>query len=334
MGVAEDVPAPGVEHRPGHRLEHRVDLDVLAVGEMLVALEGEPGALADSPTLRKRVGGAEGNVCIGLSRLGRRAALVTRVGDDPLGVEVVRTLRGEGVLTDAVRVGGGPTGLMLKEHRRPGRTDVYYHRRGSAATTLTPEDLPTTPARHAHTTGITLVIGPGPAQTALELLRRTRAAGGTTSFDPNHRARLCSWEEAVAAWRPLLPHVTDLLCSEEEARALSGFQDLGDGLDALLAAGPDRVVVRRGAAGAVAATAGTRHEVAAVPVPVVDTVGAGDAFTAGYLHEVLGGRPLNEALRTGAWVAACVVAAPGDYQGLPTRRDLERWRRGEDEDDR
>jgi sugar/nucleoside kinase (ribokinase family) len=178
-----------------------------------------------------------------------------------------------------------------------------------------------------HATGITLALGSGPAAAVAELLAAARAMGAGVSFDPNIRLKLWSLDDAVAAVREILASVDDLLLSEAEALAVAGARELDEALRRLADRGIARVVVRRGAEGAVGVAGGERVEVAAAAAgPVVDTVGAGDAFTAGYLFERLRGAPFAAAMATGAWAAGHVVAHAGDYEGLPDRADYDGWR--------
>jgi len=289
-------------------------LDLLTVGEPLICLTAA-GRLSASPSLAKSVGGAEANVAIGLARLGLRTGYVSRVGADPFGDEIVRTLRGEGVDVSRVqRSTARPTGLMVKELRSPHDVRVHYYRQGSAVTEL--DGIGHAPAaRHVHATGITLALGAGPAAAVGELLAAARAMGAGVSFDPNIRLKLWSLEDAVLALREILPQVDDLLLSEAEALALSGAGELDEALLWLVDRGIARVVVRRGAAGAVGAGGGERVEVAAGAAgPVLDSVGAGDAFTAGYLFERLRGATFAAAMATGTWAAGHVVAHLGDYE--------------------
>ncbi len=302
-------------------------LDLLTLGEPLISLTAS-GRLPTSPVLTKSMGGAEANVAIGLARLGLRVAYVSRVGDDPFGDEIVRTLRGEGVdVTGVQRSATRPTGLMVKELRSPTDVRVHYYRQGSAATELDGAGR-LRPARYVHATGITLALGSGPAAAVRELLDGAKATGTGVSFDPNIRRKLWSIGDAVAAIRAILPLVDDLLLSEDEALAIAGAHDLDGALNWLVEQQIARIVVRRGADGAVGRVRGGRIvDVAAqAPGPVVDCVGAGDAFTAGYLYERLAGAPFEAALATGAWAAGHVVAHLGDYEGLPDRADYAAWR--------
>jgi 2-dehydro-3-deoxygluconokinase len=215
---------------------------------------------------------------------------------------------------------------MIKELRSPSDVRVHYYRQGSAASELDGiGEIP--PARHVHATGITLALGAGPARAVSELLAAAAVTGATVSLDPNIRLKLWSLDDAVRALRAVLPHVDDLLLSEAEALAVAGAGDLEEALRLLADRGIARVVVRRGADGAVGTAGGVRVEVAAEAAgPVVDCVGAGDAFTAGYLFERLRGADFATAMATGAWAAGHVVAHPGDYEGLPDRADYDAWR--------
>lgn len=319
--------------------------DVLTMGETLVALSAELGPMVTARTLTKSVAGAESNVAIGLARLGVRVAALTRVGDDPFGAEIVRTLRAEGVDTSAVAVDPvRPTGLMLKERPTSVTANVWYHRAGSAASVLGPDDVDRAwdllgPPRHVHVSGVTLALGDGPRAAVARLLRRARDVGAGTSFDANHRRRLWSGAEFLAAARPVCGSVQDLLCSDDEALLLTGRTDPEAALAELAGWGPERVVVRYGADGSRGRTRSTRAGSGAPgPVvltgavtqgPVVDVVGAGDAYTAGYLTEALAGADLATAMATGAWAAGYVVSGQGDWEHLPQAAAWRARRAGE-----
>ncbi len=300
--------------------------DVLTLGETLVSFQGEPGPLVTARTLTKSIAGAETNVAVGLSRAGLRVAAVTRVGDDPFGAEVLRTLRAESVDTRGVVVDPArPTALMVKERPTAVTANVWYYRAGSAAAALSPDDVDRAletlgMPRHVHLTGITLALGDGPRAAVTHLLSRARAAGSSVSFDANHRKRLWDADAFLAACRPVAEQVDDLLCSDEEAALLTGCADPEHALAALAGWGPRRVVVRLGADGSIARAADGPVVTAAAEAagPVVDVVGAGDAHTTGYLAEILAGAELDVALATGSWAAGHVVAGVGDWENLPS----------------
>ena len=313
-----------------HEPDFRRDFDLVTLGEPLIALTGTDGRLPSSAFLRKSVAGAESNLAIGLARLGRAVALLSRVGSDPFGDEIVRTLRGEGVDTHWVtRDETHPTGLLVKERRGADDIHVYYYRDGSAAASLCAGDVveeAIARAGRVHVTGITLALGAGPrdaVDTLLDLCAQHRVP---VSFDPNFRLKLWSQDEAAKVCASLLPAVSDLLVGEDELLAMAGTAGAGADLDEALAwleqFDLDSVVVKRGADGVLGLRDGTQVTRPAHPTTVVDTVGAGDAFNAGYLHAVMGGADLARALEVGSWVASRVVAHTGDYEGLPDAAEL------------
>jgi 2-dehydro-3-deoxygluconokinase len=282
------------------------------------------------------MGGAESNVAIGLARLGADCTWVSRVGDDALGTFLTREIRAEGVRVLATRDPDAPTGLMLKEHRggRPWR--VRYYRSGSAASRLSPADVDAVADEIAaadvlHLTGITAALGSAPRAAVERAMQVARDAGTLVSFDVNHRATLWSDEEAAPVLAGLAAAADLVFAGPEEACLLlgrspgagpAGFED-GESLARELAKrGPATVVVKLGAVGALALSGDEVHRAGALPVAVVDPVGAGDAFVAGYLSAVVAGGSVPQRLRTGNACGAAVCAAPGDWEGLPTRGEL------------
>ncbi|MFE6427029.1 MULTISPECIES: sugar kinase [Streptomyces] len=305
--------------------------DVLTFGETMLAAR-LPGPLAVGAEARTTIAGAESNVAIGLARLGHRAVWAGLVGDDEPGRLILRTLRGEGVDTSHAGVRPeAPTGGMLRERRVADLVRVHYWRRHSAASLLAPPDLAPAlraGARVLHLTGITCALGTGPLEAVREAAAHAHAHGWTVVLDVNHRHRLWTGEEAGRALLPLLEHVTVLIASDDELPVVTGaFAERPRGeeaaVDALLAAGVREVVVKRGGeAAAFRDGDGSRHTVPALRVPVRDTVGAGDAFCAGYLSGLLDGLPPERRLDRANTLGAFAVASDGDWEGLPRRDEL------------
>ena len=301
---------------------------LLTFGETL-ALAASPraGGLAHATALELGTGGAESNVAIGVRRLGGRATWVGRVGSDPFGTRVLRELRAEDLDVRAVVDDAAPTALLVKERRTADAARVWYYRAGSAGSRLAPGDVPDHLVRGAdllHLTGIT----PGLSATALEATRQALtaavAADVPVSFDVNHRAAVWLDRDPRPVYRELASAAGVVFAGEDEARLLTGtrtaeptalLEELADvtGGDVVLKLGPD---------GCLARVDGASHELPAVPVTVVDTVGAGDAFVAGYLAETLLGRPPADRLATAVRCGALVCASTGDWEGLPTRAEL------------
>lgn len=303
---------------------------VVTIGETMGLLTStEYGSLRSARSLNLGVAGAESNVAIGVRRLGHAVTWMGRLGDDEIGDLVESTLRGEGldlwIERDPVR----PTGLMLKSRRTTSITRVTYYRAGSAASGMCPADLPLDlipSARVLHVTGITPALSDSCRQTVVRAMEHARAHNTPVSLDVNYRAAL--WSQDAA--RPVLCELAGLadvvFAGHDEAELLLG--PLAGRAPAEIAAdlallGPAETVLKRGSAGAVAWVDGRVIEAPAVAVRAVDPVGAGDAFVAGYLAGILDGATPEERLALATLTGAFAVTVSGDWEGAPTRGELE-----------
>ena len=309
------------------------NLDVVTVGEtMVLGVPPRPGRLRHAGSLELKIGGAESNLAIALSRLGLSAGWASYLGDDEPGQLVLDRIRAEGVDTSRVRrLIEHPTGLYLREQVGTG-VRVYYYRRGSAASTMPPEAFDSgylSGAKFLHLTGITPALSDDCRAFVLWAAREARASGTRVSFDVNYRSKLWDAKEARGFVEEILPDVSVLLAGDEETRALWGRDD--DGLVRDLAReGPEEVVLKRGGAGSLALVEGEILEHPAFSVTEVDPVGAGDAFAAGYLAGHLWDLPATERLRVANAMGAMSVATLGDYEGLPDEDELRAFLEGEE----
>ncbi|MFD5919211.1 sugar kinase [Kitasatospora sp. NPDC058201] len=302
--------------------------EVVTVGEAMAALRAT-GPIRLAPPMELSVAGAEANVAIGLARLGHHARWVGRVGADPFGALILRTLRAEGVDTTHTRTAtdGQPTGLLVREDGIGDLATVHYYRERSAGSALSPDDV--LPALHPgvrvlHLTGITPALGPTAARTVQAAAARARELGITVSLDVNHRARLWTQHQARRTLLPLARTADILIASADELHLVADdpTRDEADTVTALLDRGTREVVITRGAAGADVTTPDTAAHAPARRVPVVDVIGAGDAFVAGYLSALLDNLTTEQRLHRATDTAAFAVATRGDWEGLPTRTDL------------
>ena len=174
-----------------------------------------------------------------------------------------------------------------------------------------------------HITGITPALGEGPAQAVHRAVDIAADAGVTISLDVNFRSLLWNEAEARHALLPLLRRSDLVFAGPHEAALVvpgaDGPEELARGICAL---GPAAAVIKVGADGAYALIDGKPHRQPAVAVQVHDSVGAGDAFAAGYLAELLAGEPPERRLRTAALLGAFAVSTAGDWEGLPRRSEL------------
>jgi 2-dehydro-3-deoxygluconokinase len=299
---------------------------VVTVGETMALLwPPEVGLLRHAPTLRLGIAGAESNLAVGAVRLGVPATWLGRVGDDEFGRLVTTTLRGQGVTTTAVVDPGAPTGLMVKERRTARATRVLYYRSGSAGSRLSPDDVDPTVIAGAgvlHVTGITAALSDTARDAVFAAVEEARSAGVPVSLDLNYRSALWSPAEAAPVLRDLVRRADVVLATEQEAGLLVEGADDQALLGALGALGPGQVLVKQGAAGSLSSIEGVLHRSPARRVDVVDPVGAGDAFGAGYLSGLCLGLSPAERLALATAAGAFAVTVPGDWEGLPSRAEL------------
>jgi 2-dehydro-3-deoxygluconokinase len=301
--------------------------ELLTFGETMASLLPASGkGLEYASQLYQLFGGAESNVAIGVSRLGHRTGWFGRLGKDPLGRMILKRIRGEGVdVSHATLTADAPTGLMLREALM-GKNSVYYYRKNSAASTMGPEHLNEgylAQAKILHVTGITAALSESCRATVIEAMRLARKHGVKISFDPNLRLKLWGIEEA----RPVL-----LAMAREADIFLPGLDELH-----LLYQTEDwtEIIAKLRELQAVSIVKGGDNEtfvvdkenVTAVPYfpveRIVDTVGAGDGFCAGFLSSLLKGYSYPEAVLIGNLVGSMVIQMEGDWEGTPTWEQVE-----------
>ena len=253
---------------------------VVTVGETMALLDPvEDGELELDALLRLRIAGAESNFAVALARLGVPVRWISRLGSDRLGALVRGALEAEGIdlryVTEDI---AAPTGLFYK-WRADGASSVGYYRRGSAASRLSTANVPDgalAGAELVHLTGITMALGDRPRELVIDVARRARTAGAIVTFDPNYRPALWpSVEAAAEAMAPVLEHVDWYLCGTAERP--------------LLGPGPRGTVVRMERATLVTVGGETVEVTPSRAEEVVDEIGAGDAFAAGFAYGLLNG---------------------------------------------
>jgi 2-dehydro-3-deoxygluconokinase len=300
--------------------------DVYTFGETMALMKAAaPGPLAHVQSLNLGIGGAESNFAIALNRLGTSVSWTGRIGQDSLGDLVLRELTAEGLQVTGVRDEKAPTGLMIKENRTPDASKVWYYRSGSAGSKLCRDDLSKpalASAKVLHITGITSALSASAADAVNWAIREAKDAGVLVSFDLNYRSALWTPEEAGKAFRDIVADVDLVFAGDDEARLVVSGDDPAELALKLAALGPEQAVVKLGERGAAAHIDGNAYQVPAVAVRAIDTVGAGDAFVAGYISDLLNGASPAERLTTAALVGAFACTVPGDWEGNPRRSEL------------
>ncbi len=247
---------------------------VLVVGEAVVDITHAPGRAAT-----ELPGGSPTNVAVGLARLGIPTTLAAHVGEDAPGQSIRRHLADSGVRLEAVGP-AGPTATATARLDETGAATYEFDLRWDPAELPDPD-----PYALVHTGSIGSWMAPGAAAVA-DLVARARAAGVPVSFDPNVRPALAPDLESVRQRvRALTTAATIVKLSDEDAATLDGDPDAV--VDDLASLGPSLVAMTRGSAGSELRSGPTRVDVAAGPVTVADTIGAGDAWMAGLLFGVV-----------------------------------------------
>ncbi|WP_416974804.1 carbohydrate kinase family protein [Streptomyces sp. 4F14] len=298
---------------------------ITVLGECVADAFAEPASASNELALRVLPGGGPANTAVSLARLGTPARFLARLSGDVFGRLFRAHLEASGVDLSYAVAAAEPSTLAVAELDDQGQAAFSFHAQNTADWQWTAEELARVDLSGAacvHTGSLALVRQPGAA--AVEDFLAAAAPRATVSIDPNvrpllvdpavYRARLARWCDLADVLRLSEDDLELLLPGTSPERACGIWH----------AAGARLVVITRGAGGALASLDGEQVQVPAVATRVVDTVGAGDSFTAGLLHHLgarglLGGRltelrldDVEEACRFGARVAAltCSVAGP------------------------
>lgn len=296
------------------------------------------GQLRYATDFSARIAGAETNTLIGLTKLGHKTSWISRVGKDELGAKIVNAVRGEGVDTTHVKwATDAPTGLFLKEETTVEKTSVFYYRKGSAASKMTPTDIENTDlsyVRYFYLTGITPALSKSCEATVFALIQKAKDAGIPIVFDPNIRKKLLDNNGGIDLIKKLIGLSDIVLPGKGEGTFLFGTMNEVEIVSRCKMLGAATVVLKLGEAGAYYETEHESGYVAPFFVPhVVDPIGAGDGFAAGLLSGLLDELPLEESIRRACAIGALVTQVNGDIEGLPTREQLQTYMEANEHDD-
>ena len=308
--------------------------DVLTIGETMILLEPvEEGSLKYVSNFKKKYGGAESNVAIGLTRLGSKVGWVSGMHDDPLGDFLISSIRGEGIDTSRVVYKEDTENAMyIKERTRPGVNYVYYYRTDAATSRLTFEDLDLEYLKQTkiiHLTGIMPMLSENCLELVQKVMKFAKEENILISFDPNLRHKLMKkYPNAKESLLDLCLQADILLPGLDEASFLTGLTAVEEIMHYFKEQGVQYIVIKDGEKGAYYLDEdGSVGKVESFKVDnVVDPIGAGDGFGAGVLNGLLNGLPIREAVEQGALIGSFVVQVKGDIEGLPTLKMLEDYK--------
>ncbi|WP_226672109.1 sugar kinase [Rossellomorea aquimaris] len=303
--------------------------DVVTIGDAMITLDpSSTGPMRFVSSFERKIGGAELNFAIGCARLGLKTGWVSRLGNDEFGRHIFNTVRGEGVDVSEVELADGyPTSLNFKEIMGDGSVRTFYYRDRSPTTVLTKEALNEEFLKNTKILHITGVFPAVDKTKNIELIRHAiieaKKHGVMVSCDPNIRLKLWSEDEARDVLRSFLPYVDILLTGIEEAELLFGTSDTNEIIEHCKKFEITHLAIKKGEEGSVGYVNGEYVEAPAVKAKkVVDTVGAGDGFDAGFIYGILQNWPLEKALHFANIIGSMVVSVTGDNEGLPYLEDV------------
>lgn len=289
-------------------LKDNKEFDALAFGEILLRLSAPVNERMNSgSSFEKRAGGAELNVVSGISLMGLRTGIISKIPKSELGTYVKNNIRFCGVSDDWLiydESKGSRLGLYYYEHGVfPRKPSVVYDRKYSSVNTIKVEDIPNEiygSARLFHTSGITLALSEETKVTAETMIKNFKEAGAIISFDVNFRANLWSEEEAKECIQGILPYVDVLFVSEETCRRMFGMTgELADMMktfantyDISVVASTERKILspKKHTFGSTIYSASEDKIYKEAPyenIEVVDRIGSGDAYVSGVLYGLL-----------------------------------------------
>jgi 2-dehydro-3-deoxygluconokinase len=306
--------------------------DLVGLGEVMLRLAAPPPLrLEQAASLDVQIGGAEANVAAACARLGLRTAFISALPADHAWADrTMRELTGHGVdCAGVLRRPASRMGLYFLEYGvAPRAVRVLYDRRDSALSRLTADEVDWALVRGArvlHLSGVTAALGDNLRDVLRRALDEAQHAGVPVSFDVNYRSRLWSPKHARDFLLEILPRTRYVFIGADEAETV--FELSGAPADVLAGLGrlaPDATVaLTMGEAGSAVLAAGAIVRPSRLySVSVVDRVGAGDAYAAGFLWATLSGRAPQEAVDAASALAALKCAIWGDVP-LVTRPELE-----------
>ncbi len=299
--------------------------EIVTLGEPLIEFnQTSPGV----PTYQQGFGGDVSNTAIAAARQGARAGIITSVGVDAFGDQLISLWQHEGVDTRAVaRDASAHTGMYFVSHGATGHV-FSYMRAGSAASRMTPERLPREAianARWLHVSGISQAISASACDTVFAAIETAQSAGVKVSYDSNLRLKLWPLTRARAIIRATAALADIFLPSLEDVASLSGCTDPEDALNWCLDCGAANVVLKLGGRGVLALVDGQRLLVDAHAIDLVDATGAGDCFVGSFLASLCRGATPADAIRYANAAAALSTTGFGAVAPIPSRAQVEQF---------
>ena len=301
-------------------------LDVLCLGEPL--LEFNQIKEGNKKTYSSGYGGDTANTAISIARQGMSVGLISKVGKDQFGWELLELWKREKVDYSHVSIHPeAPTGIYFVTHDADGHHFTYY-RSGSAACQMTPLDLPKddlSQTRILHLSAITQAISVSSCETAFAAIFQARKNGVKVSYDTNLRLKLWSLDRARDVINRTVPMCDVIMPSLEEATSLTGLVDPEEITDYFFELGAKLVVLKQGSHGARVSDGKENLNIPGHKVKAIDATGAGDTFDGAFLSEwIRKDDPFSAAEYANA-AAALSTTNYGAVDSIPNRDEVKEF---------
>lgn len=296
----------------------------LSLGEVMIELWGR-SPLAQATKLQLTYSGDVLNIAVAVKRLGLPSAIITRLGNDPFGDYLMDEWSKLGVNLKHVARGDEPTGLYISEYGNYGSYETWYYRKGSAASTISSEDINSISldaASMVHVSGISQAISDSSRLATRRLAERGRASQKLVSFDLNYRARLWAPDAARQAAEEIIPLTNVFFAGGEEGATIFGPDDPPTLADRALELGAEIAAISLAERGAYVAWKDGSFAIKPVARRLEGLQGAGDAFAGGFAAGVMLNQEPSTCARIGTVVAGLKVERQGPLLGLPFQDDV------------
>ncbi|PTI30412.1 sugar kinase [Mammaliicoccus vitulinus] len=307
---------------------------LFTIGDSMIAMNpNNKGPLRFNHTFQRTIGGAELNVAIGASRLGLETTFYTKVGKDEFGQHIINVLRGEGIDTNTIeQIQDKSTSVYFKQINADGSGASFYYRDNAPIKGLSQEDVEAirfNDIDYFHVSGVFVALLHQKLELIQYLMKKAKAANTIVTLDPNIRLKTWSKETASECLAELLPYTDILLTSDDELEIIKIATPF-DSLQTLLAdCNLQEMIVKRGHLSTQFVSNEEQFETEVFTVNPIDTVGAGDGFSSGYLYALSKGYEAKERVRFANAVGGMVTEVIGDNEGLPYLEEVEQFLSGE-----
>lgn len=296
-------------------------MDIVSIGEPLMELSN-----TDKGIYKEGFGGDTSNFLMAAARQGVSTAYFTKIGQDTFGNSFMKLWESENVDTSYIkRMKTAHTGLYFITYTEKGH-EFSYFRAGSAASTMTPEEVPEdliASSRLLHISGISQAISNSACDAVFEAVKLAKKHNVIVTYDPNVRLKLWSWDRAKAIINATVPYSDIFMPSLEDAETLTGMSGSDKITDYYHSLGVSIVVLKLGKNGVMVSDGKQKKIIPGYVVETVDQTGAGDTFDGAFCARYVKGATPFEAAQYANAAAALSTKGYGAVTPIPREKEVE-----------